>query len=205
MAWSLTNIYLQPVAVLATSAPNATPAPDAPPPGNYLKRLDSTVPVQMAEIAPLNQVLRKTFSNTPVIWQSELSKQYQDLGEALTEMTELDEESELRIDRPVYDAACFVAAGLMVKEFPAPRIFNHGPKSVVFNWTHQNNNLYLTVSADRISALISSPERIKTRLDYSANQLLNYDSILNSIRSAHLEQPVLMPANTTSDPSEFVG
>jgi hypothetical protein len=199
MTWSLTNIYLQPVAILATSEPNATSDLDAPP-VNYLKRLDSSVPVPAAEMVPLNQVLIKTFSNTPVIWQSDLGKQYQNLGEALTQMTELDEGSEWRIDKPVYQAACFVAAGLMANSFPAPRVFSHGPESVVFNWSHQNNNLYLTVSADRISALISSPERIKRRLDYSAKQLLNYDSLLASIRSAHSEQFVLMPASTTSDP-----
>jgi hypothetical protein len=154
----------------------------------------------------MNQILRKTFSSTPVIWQTQLGTEYQDLGEALTQMTELDEGSEWGIERPVYEAACFVAAGLMVNSFPAPHVFSHGPKSVVFNWSDDNNNnLYLTVSADRISALISSPERIKRRLEYSAKELLNYRSLLGSIRSAQLEQPVLMPASGTSDPSEFVG
>ncbi len=200
-----TYVYLQPVAVLATSEPNATSVLDAPLTGNYIK-LNSSVPVPAAEMAPLNQVLRRTFSSTPVIWEPQLGKEYQDLGEALTQMTELDEGSEWGIDRPVYDVACFVAAGLMVNSFPAPRVFNHGPKSVVFNWSDEsNNNLYLTVSADRISALISSPERIKTRLDYSAKELLNYRSLLGSIRSAQLEQPVLMLASGTSDPFESVG
>jgi len=200
-----TYVYLQPVAVLATSEPDSTPALETPVAGNYIKRLDSGVPVPAAEMVTLNQVLRKTFSNTPVIWQTQLSKEYQYLGEALTQMTELDEGSEWGIDRPVYDVACFVAAGLMINSFPAPRVFNHGPKSVVFNWSDDNNNnLYLTVSADRISALISSPERIKTRLDYSAKELLNYRNLLGSIRSAQLEQPVLMITSGTSDPSESV-
>jgi hypothetical protein len=196
-------VYLQPVAVLATSEPDTTSAFVAPATGSHIKRLDSSVPVPPAEMVPWNQVLRKTFSNTPVIWQTQLDKEYQDLGDALTQMTELEDESEWVIERPVYDAACFVAAGLMASSFPAPRLFNHGPKSVVFNWTDDNkNNLYLTVSADRISALVSSPERIKKRLDYSAKELLNYRNLLGSLRSAQLEQPVLMLASGTSDPSE---
>jgi len=200
-----TYVYMQPVAVLATSDVKETPALNAPLAKNYIK-LNSIVPIPAAEIAPLNQVLIKTFSATPVISQPQLEKEYRDLGEALTQMTELDEGSEWGIDPPVYHAACFVAAGLMINSFPAPRIFNHGSKSVVFNWSDKNNNnLYLTVSADRISALVSTPERIKKRLDYSSNELLNYRSLLGSIRSAQLQQPILMLASGTSDPPESVG
>lgn len=205
MAWVLSNFYLQPVAVLATSEPTATAVLDAPPAENYIKRLDSSVPVPAADLVPLNQVLRQTFSSTPIIWQSELGNRYEDLGQALSQMTELDDQSDWGIERPVYDAACFIAAGLMVNSFPAPRVFSHGPKSVVFNWSEEKNNLYLTVSADKISALISSPERIRARLDYSGNQILNYRNLMGSMRSAQLERPVLMPASATSDPSEFVG
>lgn len=205
MAWSLTNIYLQPIAVLATSEPNTIPAPDTSHAENYIKRLDASVPLPPAEIVPLNQVLTKAFSGTPVIWQSELGKEYEDLGEALSQMTEFEDGSEWVIDRSVYEAARFVAAGLLQNSFPAPRVFNHGPQSVVFNWSNESNNLYLTVSSDRISALISSPDRIRRRLDYSPKELLNYNNILGSIRSAQLEQPVLMLPTGTSDPSEFVG
>jgi len=91
---------------------------------------------------------------------------------------------------PVYNAACYVAAGLMANSFPAPRIFTHGPKSVVFNWSNEVDNLYLTISADKISALISSPERIKRRIDYSANELMNPSLALSSIRAAYSEKPV---------------
>ena len=208
MNWSLTNVYLQPIAILATSELNTTTFSDAPSvgsPGSYNKRLDSSIPLPPAEIAPLNQVLRKTFSTIPFIWQSQLAEEYTDVGEALSQMTELDEGNECGIDRPVYEAACFVATGLMVNSFPVPRVFSHGPRSVVFNWSDERNNLYLTVSADKISALISSPDRIQTRLDFSAGELLNADNLLKAIRSAHLKQPVLMPANSTSDPSGFVG
>jgi len=78
----------------------------------------------------------------------------------------------------------------MANSFPAPRIFTHGPKSVVFNWSNEVDNLYLTISADKISALISSPERIKRRIDYSANELMNPSLALSSIRAAYSEKPV---------------
>jgi hypothetical protein len=39
----------------------------------------------------------------------------------------------------------------------------HGPDSVVFNWTDGKDNLYLTVSKDQIAALLSSPEKILLR------------------------------------------
>ena len=39
----------------------------------------------------------------------------------------------------------------------------HGPDSVVFNWTDGKNDLYLTVSKDRIASLLSSPEKILLR------------------------------------------
>jgi hypothetical protein len=199
-------VYLQPVVVLATSEPDANPLVEASATGRYIQRIEPNVPAPAAEMVSLNQVLTKTFSGTPFIWETQLRKEYQDLGEALTQMTDLDEGTEWAIERPVYETACFIAAGLMVNSFPAPRVFNHGPKSVVFNWSDEkSNNLYLTVSVDRISALISSPERIKTRLDYSAQHLLKYDNLLSSIRSAQLEQPVLMLASGNSDPSESVG
>jgi hypothetical protein len=199
-------VYLQPVAVLATNEPEADLDLDVAASRNYIKRLDASIPLAAAEMVPMNQVLMKTFSSTPVIWDTQLVKEYQGLGEALTQMTELDEESKWGIERPVYEAACFVAAGLMINSFPAPRVFNHGPKSVVFNWTDTNsNNLYLTVSADRISALVSSPERIKRRLEFPTERLLDYGNLLGSIRSAQLERPVLMPASGISDPTDFVG
>jgi len=151
-------------------------------------------------------ILRTTFSSVPIIWDSELNQEYQELGEALSEMTELEEGDEWKIDAPVYNAACYVAAGLMANSFPAPRIFNHGPRSVVFNWSNEADNLYLTISADQISALISSPERIKRRIDYSANGLTDPSLALPSIRAAYWKKPVQrLITGAVSDPSELVG
>lgn len=148
------------------------------------------------------RVLRTTFSSLPVIWKSELSQDYKELGTALAEMTELGEEDELKIDTAVYEAACHIASALMANSYPAPGIFTHGPKSVVFDWSTGPNNLYLTISADKLSALISTPERIKRRMEYSLQELLNPSLIFPAIQSAHLEHPIRLINKATSDLSE---
>jgi len=151
-------------------------------------------------------VVLKTFSSVPVIWDSELRLEYQELGKALGEMTEFEDGDEWKIDAPVYTAACYVAAELLDNSFPAPRVFNHGPKSIVFNWSKEADNLYLTVSADHISALISSPERIKRRIDLSANEMANPSRALSSVRAAYSKEPVkqLITA-AVSDPLDLLG
>lgn len=112
------------------------------------------------------------------------------LGEALSDMVEAQVEDEWRIERDVYDCATYLAAKLMGRGFPAPQVFTHGPESVVFNWTHETNNLYLTVGADRISLLVSSPEMIKRRKEYLAREFLNQPLALLSLDDAHLQQAV---------------
>jgi hypothetical protein len=148
----------------------------------------------------------KTLSSVPVIWESELRQQeYQELGAALGEMTKLEEGDEWKIDPPVYNAACYIAAGLMAHSFPAPNIFNHGTKSVVFNWSYGADNMYLTISADHVSALIFSPERIKRRVEYSLNELTDPSIALVSVR-AFLKKPVKrLLTGAVTDPTEFVG
>jgi hypothetical protein len=203
LSW-FSNIYIQPVAVLSTSE-GAPGLPAGTSPAVYVKS-DASVPAPPVEGLTSNQILKTTFSSVPVIWQSELAQEYQGLGEALGEMTDLDEGSEWKIDPPVYGAACFVAAGLMLSSYPAPRILNHGPKSVVFNWSRGNSNLYLTISADKVSALISSPERIQRRVEFSLNDLLNPALVLSALQPAHFEQPaVLRLTGSVSDLTDVVG
>jgi len=151
-----------------------------------------------------SRLLRKTLSSVPVIWQSELTQQYQELGEALNELTELEDDHQWKIDTPVYQVARYVATELLTHSYPAPEVFTHGTKSVVFNWALGVNNLYLTISSDRISALISTPKHIERRLDFSAKEFLASPVLLPAIRSAHLEKPVLSVTRATSEPSEFV-
>jgi hypothetical protein len=177
--------------------------------GNYAHtmQLNPSVTDFVDAMSPTKSlILKTTFSSVPIIWESELNQEYQELGAALSEMTELEEGDEWKIDEPVYSAACYVAAGLMANSFPAPRIFNHGPKSVVFNWSHEADNLYLTISADQISALISSPDRIKRRIDYSVNELMNPSLALSSIRAAYSEKSIQrLITGTVSAPPEIVG
>jgi hypothetical protein len=195
------NIYRQAMVILDSSS-KPSEASVAP----Y-----ETVQVQLSATGfmgdmPTETLILATFSSVPVIWESELRQQeYQELGAALGEMTKLEEGDEWKIDPSVYNAACYVAAGLMVHSFPAPRIFNHGTKSVVFNWSYGSDNMYLTISADHVSALISSPERIKRRVEYSLNELTDPSVALLSVR-AFLKKPVQrLVAGAMTDPTEFVG
>jgi hypothetical protein len=135
------------------------------------------------------RIINTSFSSVPIIWESELNAEYRELGEALSGMSELTEGDEWRIDTPVYTAASNVAAVLRANSIQAPRVFNHGPKSVVFNWSNNADNLYLTVSADHISALISSPQRIKRRIEFSAHDLVDSAHTIAFVKAAFLEKP----------------
>jgi hypothetical protein len=212
MLKSMTKVYLQPLLVDSSPDPlTSSPSPLYPDnSGNYstTRQLDSSVSAPLYGVPRVeNQIVRSTFSSVPVISQSELAHEYKELGEALSEMTEFEEEGKWKIEPPVYDAARYVAGTLLANFFPAPRIFNHGPRSVVFNWSQGTRNLYLTISADRIAALISSPERIQRRMEiaYSSRELLDPSRLLTSIRSAHLEKPIVLAVSSTaSDPPELV-
>lgn len=197
------TVYRQAMVVLDSSSklPSTPSSPHAP-----------TVQVNFSatgfvDVMPPETMILAVFSSVPVVWESELRQQaYQELGAALGEMTRLEEGDEWKIDPPVYSAACYVAAGLMAHSFPAPRIFNHGTKSVVFNWSHGSDNMYLTVSANHISALISSPERIKRRVEFSVDELADPSVVLPSIRAAYFKKPVQrLVSGAVSDPTEFVG
>jgi hypothetical protein len=122
--------------------------------------------------------------------QSDLSIDYQELGQALFEMKETDEQ-EWAIDESVYTMASFVAAALMAYAQPAPKLFSHGSKSVVFNWMEDKRNTYLTVSAGYISTLVSSPEQIERRRDVPISKLLGTSQLLSAIKAAQLDGPVV--------------
>jgi len=197
------KVYRQAMVILDSSSK---------PPDTSVSPYAQTVQVKLSatgfmDAMPTETLVMNTFASVPVIWESELRQQeYQELGAALSEMTKLEEGDEWKIDPPVYNAACYVAAGLMANSFPAPRIFNHGAKSVVFNWSYGADNMYLTVSADHISALISAPEHIKRRIEYSINQLMDPSVALPSIRATYFRKPVQrLVTGTVSDSKEFVG
>jgi hypothetical protein len=123
-------------------------------------------------------------------WQPTLSADYQELADALVEMSE-PEADEWAIDEPVYNVAHFVATSLLNCSYPAPKVFSHGPKSVVFNWLNGGDNLYLTVSASRVAALVSSPERIKRRFEVSTSALSDPSRLLPALKSVQVNGPVV--------------
>jgi hypothetical protein len=203
--WLNDSIYAQPVLVFGTSETStSSDVGTAEIIGNFIKS-DPTVPALATVVPDSSQLLKTAFSSIPFLWKPELHREYQDLGEALEQMTELDD-SQDKIEPPVFGAACFVAAGLMVGSYPAPRVFNHGPKSIVFNWAHEKSNLYLTISADKVSALVSSPERIQKRIDFSGTGVLDPAQMLAAIHSTWLDEPTpLRLTGTVPDLSEVIG
>lgn len=150
-----------------------------------------------------HKVLKVTFSSTPLIWQTELYSKYWELGEALADMTDLDEDDEWKIDADVQQVAWQISESLVANWFPTPRIFNHGPKSVVFNWMKDNVNLYLTISTDYVSALLSSPKGINRRIDFSTKNLMQPASIVRGLLSDHAGQPMVSTISAGSQTSEF--
>lgn len=196
------NIFLQPFAVLSESEANTTSDNPETLVGVTVTTLSGTVPTD-TNMVSVTGVLNQTFSSTPVIWESELAAQYHDVGEALNHMTSLDGDDHLMIEPPVYAAASFVAACLLFNKAPAPRVFTHGPKSVVFNWINGADNLYLTISADKLSILVSTPERIQTRVDLSAKDGFDPIRLLSSIPPELERQRVLLLPSGSSDPTDL--
>jgi hypothetical protein len=203
-----TIMYSQAILVLDSSSgnPRASAVPSETANVFTTNRYAAGVPCFAGEISTSDSwTARTSFSSVPVVWQTQVIQEYRELGEALREMTELEQVDEWAIEPPVLGTALKVAAGLMANGYPAPHVFTHGPKSVVFNWPAGINNLYLTVSADKISALISTPERIAQRVDFLANEFLEPSLFLPAIQSAHLNPQVRLLTGAVSDLPELVG
>ena len=210
------KIYQQPVVILGSSTEPAQDFNRAPiwedAQGNYqftrMQQMSYTTVSWGGEPLWGTEVMVLKTTSVPVIWDFELKQDYQELGESLGELREFDRDDEWQIDPEVYNAACNVAANLMAYSFPAPYVFSHGPQSIVFNWTNEDDNLYLTVSANRVSALLSSPERIKRRMEYPLEQLADTFHALSSMReAAQYEAPIKLLTTTgpVANPPEFVG
>lgn len=149
-------------------------------------------------------IIESSLSGIPVVWESELTREYQELGQALSEMTEF-EDPEEGIEPPVFEAAANIAMQLMANNLPAPRIFTHGHKSVVFNWTQDFQNLYFTISADKVSALVSIPAQIQRRIDYPLNELLNPALLLKSLAYANQSHPIALLPGSVLDSTKILG
>ena len=138
-------------------------------------------------------------SSEPIISQWELFDEYRELGEALGQMAELDEDDDLWIEAPALNIARNVAVELMTSAFPVPQIFNHGPKSLVFNWVYGRDNLYLTVSSVNVSILVSTPQKIKRRVEYPVGEFLKHEHTVPLLQLAYSEQQATMTVSGTSE------
>jgi hypothetical protein len=150
-------------------------------------------------LAQTNSSFRATtMQNTHSTWNVGFTESYHDLGVALDEMSSADADDNWRIEPSVYHASCNFAAWLMARSVSAPQVFSHGSESVVFNWTNGRSNSYLTISAEGVSTLRSTPERIEFRRDYRGDELSNLISILLPIVPRQLE------TLTTSDTADIL-
>jgi len=157
---------------------------------------------------PESWIVKSTLSAVPDVWQWQLSQDYLELGTVLSELTSLEETDEWKIDASVYSAASYVATELKYHSVRVPQIFVHGPTSVVFNWSDNFYNFYLTIGANHVSALLSSPECILDRREYSETEWLNAVQRLPPIQSVLLGGPIISSNSSVSylpAVSTFVG
>jgi hypothetical protein len=94
------------------------------------------------------------------------TKTYDEVEGALIELRNLEDEEHWKIEDVVFGTALQLAAVLTQGGFPAPSVFSHGSKSVVFNWCEADDNLYLTVTASKLFVLASSSEGISLRAEW---------------------------------------
>ena len=120
--------------------------------------------------------------------EAQLTGAYAEVGEALALLAQSDDE-DYSIDPSVYSVATYVAAGLAANAYcyPAPSLFTHGSDSVVFNWTNDDRNLYVTVASDGASLLVSTPDRIEKRADFTLAQLRDSIKFLPAIHSQNTQ------------------
>ncbi len=161
MIGQFSEVYTQALVVLSSNLPAATESGSA------------SLRSEPSALGPQSLLLQTTFSSISAVWDYDLFYSYHELGEALSELKELGDGDEWTIKPGVYFSASYIASELATSGVPAPRIFSHGSESVVFNWSIDTYNVYLTISADRVSALISSPEKIQRRSEYSPKRADN--------------------------------
>lgn len=124
---------------------------------------------------------------------------YSEVGQALGEMASSDTDDDWKIEPAVINNANLVAIELMANAYPAPRIFSHGSKSVVFNWELNDKNIYLTISENKLSALVSNQETITFQKVFSGNEILERTYALLTIRSAQADQNFVSSAGSSTD------
>jgi hypothetical protein len=74
------------------------------------------------------------------------------------------------ITQEVLESSFDILNRLVELEIPAPRVFAHNPKSMVFHWTLGERSIYATVSNKKVGVLISSPSNIEFRTSLSIDE-----------------------------------
>jgi hypothetical protein len=121
---------------------------------------------------------------------------YLELSSALKDMSLADEDED-RIEPEVYRHACAYAAEVIQRHLPVPKIFSHGPQSVVFNWHNGGLNRYLTISRNSLSILISNSAKIIRRKDV---QPTLGPELLNTVLLDAASEGTTLPMSNSSAP-----
>jgi hypothetical protein len=119
------------------------------------------------------------------------TESYRALSETLNELSNSSEDDEWHIDDDVHKTSIQVAAALLDKNIPAPHVFSHGPKSVVFDWHDGEHNLYLTVGKCRLWVAISSASEVRARLELTAPTKNVAAAFLEGLQQSFINRPVL--------------
>jgi len=113
---------------------------------------------------------------------------YREVSETLLELRNSPDDAEWKIDNAVYSNSVSVAAALLEKNIPAPQIYSHGSRSVVFGWEHDDKSLYLTVSGTRLSALLSSPDG-NVRAEIPGPSIPQAQAFVTAIKASKIIDP----------------
>ena len=186
MSTFLPNIAFQPFAIMKSGSTYGALGPISAPHGSVSHDRSTTSGSSLPSTSPGVMFGGTTFAGVPVLFEQQLQlAQYRELGEALKEMHE-DTDTEWRIDSTVYSVALKTATVLMGAGFPPPAVFTHGSESVVFNWSNGRTDLYLTISGDRLSAMVAIPEKIQRRLTFTKEQFANPAPMLAAVHRSAL-------------------
>lgn len=135
---------------------------------------------------------------TGAYFSRDLTVEYQDLGEALTQLLQVEFEDERKIDEQTYKSAYLVAGYLHSNSIPAPRLFTHGSRAIVFTWSTGEENRYVTISREAVSTLVSTHSRIERRAEYEISPGTIPNGTTGYIGAIWIRNPKLL-GDTTSD------
>jgi hypothetical protein len=121
--------------------------------------------------------------------------EYKEVAQTLNDMRDTADDGS-NIDLGVYAASIEVASALFQTNIPAPSVFSHGPKSVVFNWDDGIHNLYLTIGKTRLWALASTAAGIKGQIELTDPSNNIAGDFLKALRNFS-NKPMLLTGDVT--------